>query len=189
MKNSKSIPVSRSELILAIVLVFGSIYFVMQQNNRAAANDTPMQYALSARYALVQGQPPATVVSSIPAEEMAHGIAPFIMVYDKDGRLLATSATLHGTWKPLPPGVLEAAGRKTEYAVSWQPEKGVRNAMVVLPYFTSGRQGFVAAGQSLKESEKRTNLAMAHVLVCLVASIFILYVVSWLRRFLVRMPG
>jgi hypothetical protein len=52
----------------------------------------------------------------------------------------------------LPSGVLEFARTHGGHRLSWQPRRGVRQALVIAP--VAGK-GFVVAGRSLRETEAR----------------------------------
>jgi hypothetical protein len=85
---------------------------------------------------------------------MSRSLAPFLIVLDDSGKVLASSATLRGATRSVPQGVLTHARASGEERVTWQPESGVRIASVVEHYGgTTG--GFVVAGRSLQETEER----------------------------------
>jgi hypothetical protein len=141
-------------LPLAIVTagVCGLVYLSIQQALRMNANDPQIQMAEDAASALNSG---GSVVSILPATqvEIATSLAPFMMVFDDSGKVLASSATLHGSIPLYPSGVLDYTRQHGEDRVTWQPENGVRMATVVVRY----DQGFVMAGRSLREVEIRTT--------------------------------
>jgi len=82
--------------------------------------------------------------------ELTHSLAPFALVFDASGRLVASSATLEGQAPSYPTGVLETVRARGEKRVTWQPAPGVRLATVARPW----NGGFVVAGQSLQLSEQ-----------------------------------
>jgi hypothetical protein len=116
------------------------------------ANDPQIQMAQDAASALAGG---ASVDSLVPSAkvDIATSLAPFLMVYDDDGKILASSAVMHGGNPSIPPGVLDYTRQHGEDRVSWQPENGIRIAAVVAHY----EHGFVLAGRSLCEVEKRIS--------------------------------
>ena len=123
-----------------------------QQVWRQQANDPQIQLARDAAARLAAGQAPADAVAGFPPVEFGHSLAPFLMVVDDHGAILASSGRLNGSLRTVPPGVLDAVRGTGEERVSWQPEPGVRVASVVVRYPT----GFALAGRSLAESEGRT---------------------------------
>jgi hypothetical protein len=119
------------------------------------ANDPQIQMAEDAADHLAGGGTPESV---LPASriDIARSLAPFVVVYDRAGGPLATSGLLHGQVPVLPSGVLDYVRDNGEDRVTWQPENGVRIAAVVTSY--GGPQpGFVLAGRSLREVEKRES--------------------------------
>lgn len=131
------------------------VYIVAQQTWRTAANDPQIQMARDAAAALAAGK---TVDAVVPHDtvDMEHSLAPFLIVYDEKGTVLRASGALRGN-VPVPPrGVLEYARDHGEDWISWQPIGGVRIASVTVSY-SGARQGYVLAGRSLEETEKRVS--------------------------------
>jgi hypothetical protein len=128
------------------------VYLTVQQSLRMGANDPQIQMAEDAASQLDNA---ASVESVIPANkvEIAGSLAPFVIVFDQSGKVLASSATLHGALPDYPAGVLDYVRQNGQDRVTWQPEAGVRMATVV----TSYKQGFVMAGRSLREVEIRES--------------------------------
>jgi hypothetical protein len=81
------------------------------------------------------------------------------MVLDERGAVLASSGTLHGgpAWPPA--GVLDFVRSHGRERVTWQPERGVRIASVVVRV-AAPRPGFVMAGRNLREAEERTRRSL-----------------------------
>lgn len=138
-------------LPLAIVasVLCATTYVVVQQSFRMGANDLPTRVAADAAAALARGDEPAAVVGT-ETVDLATSLAPFVAVFDGEGRVVATSARLDGTVPEPPAGVLAAARANESNMVTWQPKAGVRMATVTLP--ASGG-GTVMAGQSLRLAE------------------------------------
>jgi hypothetical protein len=139
-------------LAIATAGLCGLAYLTVQQALRMVANDPQIQMAEDAASALNGG---ASMDSIVPATrvELATSLAPFMIVFDDSGKVLAGSATLHGSVPAYPSGVLDYTRQKGEDRVTWQPENGVRMATVVVKY----DQGFVLAGRSLRETEARID--------------------------------
>ena len=148
------IQISKRWLPLAIATagLCGLVYGSVQQSLRMGANDPQIQMAEDAAIALNAG---ASMDSLVPTTrvELSTSLAPFIMVFDDSGNVLASTATLHGKVPVYPSGVLDYTRQHGEDRVTWQPENGVRMATVVVRY----DQGFVLAGRSLREVEIREN--------------------------------
>lgn len=131
----------------------GLVYVAVQQGLRQSANDPQIQMAEDAATALGAGE---TVESLLPTTkiDIAHSLAPFLIVFDDAGKPVASSGLLHDQLPTLPGGVLDYVSTHGEDRITWQPESGVRIAAVVTNY-TGATPGFVLAGRSLREVEKR----------------------------------
>ena len=62
----------------------------------------------------------------------------------------------HGAVPPIPKGVLDYTHAHGKDRVTYVPEPGVRSATVVVAV-SGGQGGFVLAGRSLREVEKRVD--------------------------------
>jgi hypothetical protein len=163
-------------LPLAIITagMCGLVYLAVQQSLRIGANDPQIQMAEDGASALNGG---ASMDSVVPATkvEIANSLAPFIIVFDDSGRVLASSATLHGAIPVYPSGVLDYTRQNGEDRVTWQPENGVRMGTVVVRY----DKGFILAGRSLREVEIRIgNIEKISGLAMLVIWAVSLFVIS-----------
>lgn len=125
-------------------------YVSVQQALRSGLNDPQIQMAEDAAYALNNG---ATIETVVPTEkiEMSRSLAPFIAIYDNDGKPVASSGLLNGQMPDYPKGALDSARQSGENRVSWQPNSTVRVASVVVSY----NNGFVIAGRNMREVEQR----------------------------------
>lgn len=131
-------------------------YIGIQQNYRMNANDPQIEMAETAADALSNGAAIEQVLPSATVK-MESSLTPFMMVFDSEGNVLASSASLNGQTPMVPEGVLTASLEKGENRVTWQPQANVRIAAVIVPYSANGQSGYVLAGRSLKEVEARIN--------------------------------
>lgn len=147
--------------ILAVVTVmFVTMYAVVQQDERQSANDPQIQIAEDAAASLDAGGAFQSVI--LPARvNIARSLAVFTAVFDATGTPVGSSGYLNGEMPTLPSGVFDYVRSHGEDRFTWQPEKGVRDAVVVTKY--SG--GFVMVGRSLREVEKRESALLAEVFV------------------------
>jgi hypothetical protein len=176
-------------LPLAIVIVagFGFSYLVIQQALRMGANDPQVQMAEDASVALAYS---ANVDKFVPAQkvDISNSLAPFLIVYDSTGKVMASSATLQGVTPVLPPGILDYVRINGEDRVTWQPAPGVRIAAVIAPVETQamGSPAFVLAGRSLRESEARADqflqLTAAGMLLTLIVVLVVVNLLEWVFR-------
>jgi hypothetical protein len=102
---------------------------------------------------LQQGALPA-VAGGAGAVDIAHSLSPFVIVYDDQGRTLASQALLDGK-APVPPaGIFNYVRNRSEDRFSWQPRRGVRIAAVI-QRVNGEHPGFVLAGRNMREVESR----------------------------------
>ena len=130
------------------------VYVGLQQNYRQSANDPQIQWAEDTAAALNTGSTPQSQVSS-QVVNIATSLAPFTIITDENGKILASSATLAGKTPVPPQGVLDNA-KSSENRLTWEPQPNLRFATVVVHY--SGKtSGYVISGRSLREVENRVN--------------------------------
>src|SRR3954447_21008146 len=141
---------------VAATLLAALIYGAVQQNIRLSANDPQIQVAEDTAQRLGQGGQPDAQLAQQPVD-IAKSLAVFTMVFDAAGQPRVSGAQLDGQIPVVPAGIFDYVRSHDEERVTWQPRPGVRIAAVVTRY--SGTQsGFVLAGRSLREVEKRTHL-------------------------------
>jgi hypothetical protein len=144
-------------LPLAIVTtcLSGLIYLSVQQNIRISANDPQIQIAEDIAAQLTKGQDPRAFVPSTTTE-LSKSLATYIMLFDKDGKLVGSSVTLDGKNPVVPQGVFSQTQKSLtgETRFTWQPKPGVRSAVVV-DYYKGPVPGFVLIGRSIREIEIR----------------------------------
>jgi hypothetical protein len=137
----------------AATVVILLIFVAVQQDLRLGANDPQIQMAEDAATHLDAGASPTAV---LPSEniDMAHSLAPFVIVFDRQRQPLASSVAFNGDTPLPPPGVFTSVsshGGRNE--VTWQPAPGVRSAAIVVAY----AHGYVLAGRSLRVVEERES--------------------------------
>lgn len=138
--------------VVVSVVVFGTIYTVGQQVLRQSANDPQIQLAEDIAQLLSGTAKPSDLASNTRID-ITTSLAPFLVITDTKGAVLTTSGQLDGKDPIIPLGVFDSAKKMGQDRVTWQPRKGVRVALVVVPY----KDGYVAVGRSLREVEKRED--------------------------------
>jgi hypothetical protein len=156
-------------LAVAATVLAGTAFAIGQQILRADANDPQVQLAEDAAARVQAGGAPADVLPSAHTD-IAASLAPWMMVYDADRKLLAGSARLDGKVAAYPTSVFDNAPAGSRHEVTWQPRSGVREASVVVGF----KGGWLVAGRSLRLVEEREDLvgklALAGWLAALVAT-------------------
>jgi hypothetical protein len=135
---------------VVVSIIFGSIYLTFQQLGRRSANDAPAATA-AAQVELLGAEtvPP-------PRLELTPESGIFVIIYGPDDQPVSGTATLHGSLPVLPAGVLQTARTAGSDAVTWQPEPGLRMAVVARP--AGGK--VTVAGQSLAPYENRDQMVL-----------------------------
>lgn len=131
-------------------------YIAVQQEIRLSANDPQIQLSEDIANHLSQVQD-AAFLNQQGRSDISKSLSTYIAVFDKDKKLIAANGVLNN--KPIAPpsGVFDEAHDQGQVRVTWQPQPGVRSAIVVTAY--SGKNsGYVLVGRSLREVEKRENL-------------------------------
>jgi len=137
-------------LAAAVTGLSGLVYAADLNGLRSVANAPQIQMVEEAVTNLNAGASPRSVVPSTTAD-MSSSLRPYMIVFDGAHRPIASSVTLHGRQPALPSGVLHSLQIGTQDRITWQPEPGVRSAVVTEPW----RGGAVLAGRSLRLTEER----------------------------------
>ena len=142
-------------VVIVVTGLIGLLYAAVQQNIRQGANDPQIQMAEDTAAKLENGQ---SVQNVVPSEkvDIATSLAPYLIIFDANGSPIASSAQLDGQTPTIPSGVFDSVRQNGEDRITWQPQTGVRSAIVVTQ-FNGSTSGFVVAGRSLREVEKRED--------------------------------
>lgn len=135
-------------LAFAATMLCGLVYGAVQQSYRQSANDPQIQMAEDAA-AAIAGSATGTV-------DIARSLSPYLVFYSDAGVPSGGNGLLNGRFPSLPQGIFDYVRAVGETRVTWQPEPGVRQAIVVVRIGGS-QPGFVMAGRSLREVEVREN--------------------------------
>lgn len=130
-------------------------YVVVQQNYRQSANDPQIQIAEDLADGLASGQQKAEGLT-LSAVDIGKSLSVFRIVLDENGEIVASEASLDGQPAIPPKGVLDDVRTSGENRVTWQPQPGVRSAIVV-EHYSGQSSGFVVVGRSLKQVEIRED--------------------------------
>jgi hypothetical protein len=107
------IPVAAALGALAFI-----VYAAVQQDIRQSANYPQVALAESAARRLAAGEPPAAILPVSPVE-MQTSLDPFVIVYDDQGNVRASTVSLDGRTPAVPPRVFDAVGRNTGDLSLW----------------------------------------------------------------------
>src|SRR3569833_45694 len=167
-----------------ITLVCILVYVTVQQSFRLSANDPQVQMAHDAALAIDQGADPKTLAATETDIDIARGLSPYVAVYDPSGNMVTGKATLNGKPLRIPQGVIDYIRKNGRDAASWQPEAGVRQAMVGTS--TANGKYIVIAGRSLASTEERITRLGEQVAFGWVMSLISMLVVVFLQSLMVR---
>ena len=143
-------------MVAVITILCGLVYVSVQQVLRQGANDPQIQMVEDMTMALERGDTAEATIAAMKPVDIGMSLAPFMTIYDAQGVPLFSSGKLNGKLPTLPAGVFKYVRTHGEDRVTWQPEPGVRVAAVVKRVRTF-QSGFVLAGRSLREVEKRED--------------------------------
>jgi hypothetical protein len=158
---------------IAVTGVLLAAYIIVQQNYRVTLDDPQIQIAEDAALALQNGAVPAEIVPhGTPLVNLKDSLAPWVAVYDSGGTILESTGQLNNAPPKLPQGVFDTThwnkfvighhlnpdyhlngSPVLQDRISWQPESGVRQAVVITE--TPDKKYFVAAGRNMREVEQR----------------------------------
>ncbi len=143
-------------IAIAITLLCFLVYATVQQNFRQSANDPQIAIAEDSAIALKNGAPAQAL---IPPQEvdLSQSLTPFLIIYNSNAKPITSSGKLDGETPVPPQGVFEFAKIFGENRFTWEPKPNVRIAAVMVYYQNGDNPGFVLAGRSLREVEKRES--------------------------------
>lgn len=140
---------------LVAIVVTMSAYAMVQQDLRQSANDPQIQMAEDGAALLTRGISPQTVTGNMGVNA-AVSLAPFEMVFDASGHVLATSGTFNSQALTPPAGVFAFTRQHGQDSFTWQPTATVRQAAVIVDV-PGGHGEFMLAARSLREVELRES--------------------------------
>lgn len=165
-------------LIAANVTILAALlYGTVQHTIRLQANDQQNQIINDAVKTLGQSGLPTTPVSA-DAVDLSTTTSPFIIVFNTDNKPIYATGQLNGQTPVPPSGVFNSAKNKTD-SFTWQPQKGVRIAAVISKY-SGTTSGYILAGQSLRDPEKRVNDLGIITLIGWLFSLVVSFLLVWL---------
>jgi hypothetical protein len=148
--------ISHLAACLIVTLLCGLIYTSVQQSHRSAANDPQLQMARDIANSLNNNRSPNRLFADSIPIDISKTLAPFVVLYNKNGEPVQSTGLLDGNFPKLPNGVFDFSRKNQEDVITWQPRRGIRMAMVV-EYVQSPNISFVAVGRSLLEVENRVQ--------------------------------
>jgi hypothetical protein len=178
MKTGKSILIIWVVVTFLVTFTSLLVYVATQQVLRLGANEIPAELAAEISINLENSNSPK---DAVPGEitDISKSPGTFVMVFDKDKNLIASSAVMGKDKPAYPKGVLDYVDKNSEDRVTWQPQEGLRFATIAI----KAGDNYIVAGRSLKETEKliRTvgNLVFYAWLACMIfssAALAIIYI-------------
>lgn len=134
-------------------VVFGSIYVTGQQILRQSANEPQTYQAQLVANQLNHGATPQLLTQSKFAVD-ADSLAPFIIIYNANGKVAASQVTIDGSAPVIPIGVLRNSDNTAYHAVTWQPRSDIRLASITV----HAKNYYVVAARSLVDVEHRVAM-------------------------------
>ena len=150
----KSVVWSLLPMLILVTGLCGLVEVVVQQSYRQGANDPQIELAQDAAKLLTLGVPASTIVPGASRINIDSSLSPWLALYDVHGAPVASSAFLHNTVPSIPEGIFTSVSQHGEDRVTWQPEPGVRQAIVVVG---AADKGYAVAGRNLREVEDRES--------------------------------
>lgn len=162
--------------VVVLTIVFGTIYVAVQQDLRLSVNYPQVQLAEDLAAQLKQGSKPASLVGG--RVNLAQSLAPFVIIYDQQGKVVAGTGYLDGQLLGVPLGVLTSANHGADNRVTVQPRSDVRLATVTV----KAGNYYVLSGRSLREVEATVDVITKLVAFGWLASLAAVGVTFWLSR-------
>lgn len=139
-------------LATILTIIFGAIYGTGYLVLRGDSNDPQIEVTRQVEDIIDQGVPLDAIVNSEEAIDLSESMSLFVSIFDKDSKLVSSTVKVDGE-SPTPNWDAFAKARETgEHRFDWEPKEGLRAAAVMK---SVGENGFVLAGKSLNETDKR----------------------------------
>ncbi len=142
-------------LAITITAFCGLVYLSVQQNIRQSANDPQIQMSEDLADALENGGSPDSLIPKTNVD-ISKSLAPFVIVFNDKAEVVISSVILNGKTPTPPSGVFDFVRKNNKESFTWEPNPGIRIAASVIKY-NGAKPGFVLAGRSIREVEKRES--------------------------------
>jgi len=179
----KSLPIMVLFSLACLIL-----YIVSQQVYRLSADDPQYQLATDYAQAINQGTNPGILINPAYTIEMGKSLSPFIIIMDKNGKLLNSNATLNHIPQSFPKGLIDQTLKSGILARTWEPATGIREA-TVLTLAGQKKDIVVMAGRSLLKVEERIELLGEQILLGWGISLIIYGICLWILEPASNQPG
>lgn len=163
-------------LVALVTIIFGTIYATVQQTYRMGANDPQVEVTDQVANIIKQDIPLDAILGESEQVDMNSSLGLFVMIFDKDKKLVAGSAQLDGQTPTPPEGTFDKAKKDGDNRFTWQPKDGVRVAAVLK---VVDDKGYVLAGRSLREVESRVHNLTLIVVISWIISVLISLLLSF----------
>ena len=176
---------SWSPIAATIIILCLTAYGLVQQNYRMSANDPQIQGLEDIIDQINQGRPADSMLPPTGTTEISNSLAPFAMMFNESGKLIGSTAILNGKNPDFPLSVLQNAKKSDKQSrVTWQPQAGVRQAVVIAHYQTKDGKtsGYALVGRSLREVEIRENQALMIAGFGALLGLIITFLIVWLVK-------
>ncbi len=167
------------KIVLVITAFCGLTYVTVQQNYRQSANDPQIQMAEDLAARLSAGQSADSVIDKNTID-IGKSLAPFVIIFNDQGKSATASGRINGEIPTIPSGVFRYMRRHGEDRFTWETKEGIRSAVVVTSFKNNNQSGFVLAGRSLREVERREKQLTLHVTFVWLTTLFFSFVLSLL---------
>ncbi len=170
---------------IVITLLCGLMYTTIQQVLRQDANDPQIQMAEDAAEAFANGADPYALVPT-RIVDLDRSLSPYLIILDENGKALASSGQLDNQIPTVPQGVLDYAKTHGENRLTWQPRKNVRSAIIVKYFPSTQQRGYIIAGRSLREVEKREAQLAQQIFIGWLITLIVSFIVAGIKGRLLR---
>lgn len=152
MHHYRTALISWLPIAVAITALSLLIQVTVQQSYRTSLNDPQQQIAEDTARVIEAGVDPSIFAPKGAATEISSSLSTWMAFYDTTLAPKASTGLLHGVIPTIPAGVFETAKARGSYTVTWQPEPGVRQALVIV---SAGEKGFAVSGRNMRAVEER----------------------------------
>lgn len=154
----------------------GLVFVAVHQSIRQNANDPQIQMSEDSARLLENGEKPEDVTPKAEVD-ISKSLSVFLIIFDDQGKPVASSAVLKGRIPSPPMGVFDNVRSKGKGRLTWEPSPGIRIAAVITKY-NGANPGFVLAGRSIREVEAREHTLFVEVAAAWVGTLVVSFIAT-----------
>ena len=160
---------------VVMTISFGVIYKINVESLRSKADSPQLVVSETVADKLSSGRS-LDIFLNERLVDVDNSLSPYVIVFDNQIKLVFSTARIKGKVPSVPSDLIEDSMENGVKTVTWQPENGNKQALVVRHYRGANREGYVASGRSLAETEAKTKKVVNLLMWLWVVSLLVIFI-------------